>query len=600
MSLGEDGSLERINGKYFYYAFWAGAQRVFAHQKQLNKINVFPVPDGDTGTNLATTFQYILQRVRPEESLYSTVRSIASAALEGSRGNSGIIIAQFLHGLSEKLGHALTSDGNNLVSSLRGGLDHMVQSIQRPVEGTIITVIREWIEYLEGIRERVKDIRSLFGRSISTARQSLQSTMEMLDVLKKNRVVDAGAQGFVHFLEGLNQLVRGRNLRQLRTEGIEKIEEVNEIVSPQNLTYRYCTETLLTGENLDKEGIIAAIRGMGDSLVVAGSGTKLRIHIHTNQPADFFYSLRNEGYLRNQKVDDMERQYQVARRRKWDIALVTDSVCDLPMETLSQYQIHMVPLSLFFGKSRYLDKISITPDQFYEMLAHAKDFPTTSQPNLGDFKALYSFLCSHYQSVIAIHITKQFSGTWQNSLDAAVMVEKSTGRRISVINSKTLSGSQGLLVYRAAEAIASGASHEDIVSLLSQWIEKTFIYVSVKNFDTMVRGGRVSPMKGRIAKWLNLKPIISMDAEGRSILLDKAFSQEGNVKKISRLVRSLMKRGNIWNYTVLHGHDQDAARQYARDLEEVIGKPPAFTVDISPAVGVSAGQGALAVSLMLE
>ena len=169
-----------------------------------------------------------------------------------------------------------------------------------------------------------------------------------------------------------------------------------------------------------------------------------------------------------------------------------------------------------------------------------------------------------------------------------------------MIDSRTLSGSQGLLVYRFAEAIAAGLSHEEILDLGEKWIEKSSIFVSVKNFDTMVRGGRVSLMKGRIAKLLNLKPIISVNSEGRSILLDKAFSQGGNLKRIFRLVRQIMERGKIWQYTVLHGHDPERGCQYARALEEVIGKPPAFIVDISPAVGLSAGQGALAVSLMEE
>ena len=158
----------------------------------------------------------------------------------------------------------------------------------------------------------------------------------------------------------------------------------------------------------------------------------------------------------------------------------------------------------------------------------------------------------------------------------------------------------GLILYRAAQAVEAGDSHDEIVDCLDHWIANTFILVSVKTFESMVRGGRVSPMKGWVANLLNLKPIISVDSEGKSILYKKAFSQKGNIKKVMGIVAGKIQTHKIRHYSILHAHSPKDARDYAKRMEDLLGKPPDFIVDISPVVGLNAGQGALAISAMVE
>jgi DegV family protein with EDD domain len=301
-----------------------------------------------------------------------------------------------------------------------------------------------------------------------------------------------------------------------------------------------------------------------------------------------------------QKVDDMLKQYEVAHRRKWNIALVTDSSCDLSKEILDRYQIHMVPINLHVGGNNYLDKLTVTPTQFYSLLNRVSTHPTTSQPNVNTFRNLYSQLASHYDSVISLHLSHQLSGTWRNSKQAAESVSKETGKKISVLDSRHLSGSLGLLVYKTAVAIEEGMSHDDIVTKMAQWIPNTSILVSIKSLDSMVRGGRVSPMKGMVANLLNLKPIISMDQEGKSCMFKKAFSQTGNIRKVLAIVADKIKRMPVWKYSILHAHDIEGANAYAAKMEKLVGKPPDFIIDISPVVGLNAGHGALAVAMMFE
>lgn len=611
MEIGYNGEamnkLLEIDGRNLYYGFLAGAFNVIRNRRELDKINVFPVPDGDTGTNMAATVRHIIDRVKPHPSFEKTAGSIAAAALDGARGNSGIIVAQFLHGFSEKVRElkSQTIDVKEFAAILENGLFHSYRAIETPVEGTIITVIREWAEYIDLIKERFDDFFKLFPASLEVARESLLETPRKLGVLKKYKVVDAGAQGFVYFLEGIIDFFKDGGLKkylQYKSAPVEE-EHRDEVVSPEHLTFRYCTEAVLEWVNLrplEKTAIRDTVVEMGDSLVIAGSEKKRRVHIHTDEPAAFFYALKDFGALTLQKADDMLKQYEMAHRRKWNIALVTDSSCDLPGEILDRYQVHIVPINLHIGGSNYLDKVTVTPDRFYYLMKESPQFPTTSQPNMTAFRNLYSQLVSHYDSIIAVHLSHRLSGTWQNSKRAAESVTKETGKKISVIDSLHLSGSLGLIVYKAAEAIEQGLGHDHIVNQMEEWISRTTILVSVKSFDSMVRGGRVSPMKGRLAKVMNLKPIISMDREGNSCLYQKAFSQKGNIRKVLRIVSEGLKTRRVWKYSILHAHDLIGARLYAGKMEALVGEPPDFIIDISPVVGLNAGHGALAVSIMFE
>jgi DegV family protein with EDD domain len=592
--------LTEINGKDLYYAFLAGSSMVYRNQGIMNRINVFPVPDGDTGSNLASTFRHIVEQTVPDLSFKKTADAIAAAALDGARGNSGIIFAQFLYGLSRKTGQEHKIDVKRFAQIIKSALQYAVLAIEKPVEGTVITVLRDWVNHVQRIEGTIDDFFQLLNESLTKARKSLRETPLKLEILKKHNVVDAGAQGFVYFLEGVMDIIKERDIKKILRYRTVRVEPVVENPSLEESRHRYCTEAIIEGDGVDEQAVRQIAANMGDSLVVAGSGRKLRIHLHTDNPAGFFSLLRKQGSLPFQKVDDMKRQYEVLHRRKWNIALVTDSVCDLPQEIMDRYQIHMVPINIRFDAGNFLDKRSITPRQFYQMLNGESDFPTTSQPGLGDFTALYSHLAAHYDSVIAVHMSKHLSGTWNVSSQAAQKVQVQSGKKIAVIDSRQLSGTLGLTVLRTARAIADGLNHEEIVNRVGEWSDRAFILVSVKTLQYMVRGGRVSPMKGKLANLLNLKPIVSLDAEGKSILYDKAFSQKGNIKKVIKIIQRGMRGHRLWKYSVLHAHEEREAARYAKKLETVLGQKADFIIDISPAVGLSAGHGALAVSIMKE
>jgi uncharacterized protein len=594
----------RLNGKGYYYAFLAGAKRILENQKELNRINVFPVPDADTGSNLASTVRTVIERVRPHRSYKVTSRAIAAAALEGARGNSGVIFAQFLYGLDAESRDAPEISLAQFAQSVRDAVRHMYEALANPVEGTMITVIRKWAESVSSYKEESDSFLKVLTRAQSRAVEALHETRTRLEAMRRANVVDAGSKGVVLFLEGMiDFLVKPSHKKLASVRGAaDEIEEISEIAVGQ-VGARYCTEALIRPlpnrgpAGLDKDALKRDIEGFGDSLVIAGSPEALRFHIHTDTPAELFYKIRNVGAIGRQKADDMLRQSEDAHHRKWPIALVTDSTCDLPQAVLDRYQVHVVPVQLSFGDSPFLDKVTITPDQFYAMLDERSEYPKTAQPSPQAFESLYARLAGHYDSIIAVHLAQKLSGTYSNSLAAAGRVSKATGKTITVIDSRTLSGALGLVLLQAARLIEKGRSHDEVVAGIEKDLPLAKILVGVRTLKYMVRSGRVSPMAGVVAKLLNLKPIVAVRETGESKIFDKAFSQRGLLK---RTLRHLRTAGRVREYGILHAHNPEDAQTYAGEVESVVGAKPAFIIDISPAIGANAGVGTVAVAYLLE
>ena len=357
---------------------------------------------------------------------------------------------------------------------------------------------------------------------------------------------------------------------------------------------------MLSGTDLNKVKIQNVIRNCGDSLVIAGSKMKMRIHIHTDFPAELFSTLQKYGNITYQKVDDMVMQKEIQYNRKSNIALLTDSTCDLPKELVDRYQIHVVPLSIHFGDQFFLDRVTIQPPQFYSFMEKFEDSPTSAQPAYKDFQNKYEYLCTHYDSVIGLNLTQAMSGTFFNSSKAANDVGQRIGKNINVFDSKTLTGGLGLIVLRIARAIEEGLSDDIIISKINEWIGKSNLRISVTTLKYIVRTGRVSPFKSFVARLLDLKPIIRIDETGRAELLSKSFTEMGSMKKIIRNIGKIAAKNKIWEYAITHANNQKSADWFMSEMERITGKRPVFVEQASPALGANTGPGVVAIAYMLE
>lgn len=589
--------IRTINGMRLHKGFAAGAHHVLRQQNELNRMNVYPVPDGDTGTNLAATVQSVYEGTSVTRSVSQTSSSMADAALTGARGNSGLIMAQFLYGFARESEGRDVLDVSHFGNAVSGAVPYAEEALDKPVEGTILTVMREWASEVKSIASRTRDFAMLLPGSLDVARRSLMETPSKLPVLAKAGVVDAGAQGFVNFLEGIVDFLETGDARMFSRRGdVFSQEQFHEEFLNGDPAYRFCTEALINGENLDISGIRSDMAPFGDSLIVGGHHQRVRVHIHTDEPDRMFFTIRNRGAIKQQKADDMKRQVDVCHRRKHSVALLTDSTCDLPKDLMDEHQIHMVPLRLAFGESVYLDKVTISPGQFYMLLEESPHHPVSSQAGIADFERTYRFLLEHYDTVVALHLSSALSGMWNASRAAA---EKVKGD-IRVIDSRTASAPLGLLVLKAALALDGGADADEVCAMLEKGVGNSRIFVSLRTVRYMVKGGRISPLKGLAAKMLGLKPMITVDPQGRARPFGRNRRWRANITNIVSAVEAMSAEHPVWGYAVVHLNALEEARQAAAEMEMRTGMPPAYVMEISPVLGTHSGPGSVAIGVLCE
>ncbi|MGM0508930.1 MAG: DAK2 domain-containing protein [Fusobacteriota bacterium] len=591
--------MKAFNNETLYNAFIAGAYKVIDHKDLLNKINVFPVPDNDTGNNLAATMESIISESKINESIKETMESVSEAALLGARGNSGIIFAKFIAGFTNELQGEVKISIADFSSSINKATFHVYESISEPIEGTMITVIKNWARSVKDLKEDVDNFPELIEKSLVEAKNALKNTKNQLEVLKKADVVDAGGQGFVKFIEGIYESITGKkNIKP--KDNLEKLEFSKEdFISDFESDFRYCTEALMEEVDLSEKSIENLIEDLGDSLIVVKTKYQVRVHIHTDFPSEIFDILRKYGKITRQKVDDMYMQYLIANKRRADIALITDSIADIPQKLLDKYHINVVNLNLIIDGINYLDKLSVTADTFYKRLDEVIDYPTSSQPTIKQLKKVFDSLKGNYESVIAITVSKELSGTW-NIFNQAAKKYKKDFKQIEVINSKLNSNAQGLLVLEAAEAISRNEDFDEVVEYIRELRNHINIYVSVDELKYMIKGGRVSPMKGFFANLLNLKPIISLDKDGKGIAFGKSFSSGGVKNKIKKIISEIESETGIKRYSIVHANDLEKAKEYYDIFEEILGKKADYITDISPIIGLNSGIGSVAISIIKD
>ena len=238
--------------------------------------------------------------------------------------------------------------------------------------------------------------------ALERANTALAETTEQLDVLRKAGVVDAGAKGFVELLRGMSdfivdgQIAEEPDLTVLRGE----MSQVAMAGSGADSEFRYCTECIVSGTDIDRRKLREALSEIGDSLLLAGTKRKAKIHVHVNDPEDVFNIGREYGAVSAEKADDMHRQSHSSHDTASRFAVITDTAADIADEDLERLDIHMVPCRLQFGDRGYLDKVSITAAEFFAELASNPIHPTTSQPAPGDFSPTVPVSCESFRGCL--------------------------------------------------------------------------------------------------------------------------------------------------------------------------------------------------------
>ncbi len=314
---------QMIDGKTLRNAIISGANNIALYRAEVDELNVFPVPDGDTGANMSMTAAAAADELlqMPDScTVAEAAQAAASAMLRGARGNSGVITSLLFRGFSKALAGKKTANAADIVAAFEAGVSAAYKAVMKPTEGTMLTVARVAGEAAAQSKE--EDIAKLWDVLIAAAWKALDETPEQLEVLKKAGVVDAGGMGFCYILEGMGQVVAGGEMIAAGDEGATKKKQklstanVGKGVFAQELnpdiTNAYCTEFLVNKENgANAMKLRAFLEGNGDSVVVVEDDDIIKVHVHTADPGMILSRAIQHGYLTKLKIENMHEQYEV-------------------------------------------------------------------------------------------------------------------------------------------------------------------------------------------------------------------------------------------------------------------------------------------------
>jgi hypothetical protein len=588
-----------LDGRRLARALVAGARAVAAGRAELDRINVFPVADNDTGSNLAATLARVSAAVAVsrERDVGRVARLAADEALMGSRGNSGAILAQLLEGFAAGAAGAPRLSTRGFGAAAAAGAAASREAMARPREGTILSVVAAFAEEAARRAPETADFAVLFPLAVAEAKRALLRTVEQLEVLRRAGVVDAGAQGFVYLLEGALAAF-GRGAEPFAPPPEDRVEaRIRE--ARESILFRYCTEALVTGARLDRDALRRALAPLGDSIAVVGGASRLRVHVHLNRPEDAFAVVRRFGDVVETKAEDMRAQHLGRFAARGRVAVVTDSACDLPDAVLESDGITVVPLRLLLGDETFLDKVTITPAEFHRRLSEGRFVAKTSQPPPADFREVYGAFAAHGAPVLGIHVSGALSGTFSAALTAAGSLRADGGLApIAVLDSRNVSVGQGLVVREAARAARGGATHAEVLAVAASAVSRARLYAAVPSLDMLVRGGRVTAGQRALANALGVVPLLTLDPSGRA---RAGGASRGFPRACAKLVGKALARTRglpAPTFGVAHFEAPSLAERIA---EELLSRRPgsdAFIVEVAPVLAAHAGPGAVAVGFL--
>ncbi len=579
-----------VDGHRFQLAILSGCRRIIKHEKELNRLNVFPIPDKDTGANLKKTLSPLVESYPVRESNLQIVsQEIADLAVRSALGYSGIIFSQIFVGLAEALKNHRRIYPNDLKIVLSSAVNKAYQSVENPMEGTILSVLREWSEEASLISEKFQDFALMLEISYPNAVSVLKKTPDQLEVLKKNKVVDAGGKALVYFLEGILDLVEKGDVNRLYFGS--EFSKVN--YAQESIAAPYCVEFCVRAQNLDRRNLIQNVNGIGQDLIFYGAAHFAKLHINTNNPEAVIDRASLFGKISSKKIFRLSHDPEMQEFQP--TCLTADSTCDLMDDLIEKNDIYFIPIKIQTEDQTYTDKWDIIPEEFYPLLNSSSSLPKTSQPSLNDFTRIYRHLLLHYRSIISVHLSKALSGTFQTAVQATQNVHP---ERITVVDGKNLSVGLGLVLLEGIRAISHGKNPKEAEHQIKNAARNTQIFIGLPSLKYLVKGGRITKTKGIIANVLNINPILSIGSEGKLIPVSKARGEKNLEQKIFDLAyKRVQTSPGRFSVAIAHTNAPEIGARIAQKIAAVFGQEAELVMNASPALGAHAGPRAFGIAV---
>ncbi|MCE1207505.1 MAG: DegV family protein [Spirochaetia bacterium] len=570
-----------LDGTRLRRAILAGTATLIANTENLNAINVFPVPDGDTGTNMAHTVKTIARRLvsmKPvrKEKAGEVLEQTAASALQGARGNSGAILAQFFCGLAEELKADARVNAQRFAEAVRNAVQKTKTALSVPKEGTILTVLSDWALALQEKASVTEDIAHVFMAGYEKAKESLARTKTMLPEMKKAGVVDAGAKGFVHLLDGIADYMQSGSIRHFARNS-----KAGRTAPPEDSSHefhdasehgfepmietgrRYCTEALLSSVPDSLETIRLALNDLGDSIVVAGNDSMAKIHIHTDMPSVVFDVLDRLGTIETHKIDDMKLQQSLAVRAQTKgkaniCAIVVDTGCDLPQEFMLEHGIIKIPARIDIDGMVRPDGPALDAGRIISLMKDEPGFSlSTSLPDESSYTRAFSLALGYAGEVLYIGLSGALSGTFE----AGVRAAKKLSPSVVCFDSRSVTSGTGALVARAVQLAEAGMRAEEIKKELAVFSSRVSFFVAVRDLSSLIRSGRLHGLKSVILRKFGLRPLLTTNTEGKAETAGVFLSRANSAKVIFKKLASRLPKGEPCAIFISHVSAECEARE---------------------------------------
>ncbi len=634
-----------VDGPRLKRALLAACAHARKFKAELNRINVFPVPDGDTGTNLALTLDAIAGDLAAsrERRVDRVAAGVARSAVMGARGNCGMMLSQFLIGFAGGLEGRARAYADDLGDALVAGSRSLDGAVEKPVEGTILTVVRDSAAVAGGVGGgggggeaggggesgrgggggdggAVADLADVMRRLFDAAQESLERTPELLPALARAGVVDAGAKGFVQMIEGVVGLIengdqggdgvagRARGGAAVAAEAGQGRPDWSPIGAMDHPLgegiRRYCTEILVEGAELPSENTVREALSPGsEELLVIRSGEILKVHLHTDHPQDAVEYCATVGTVVAHKAEDMFAQFEAARGAtagavRRPVGILVDSGSDLPDRVMHAHGIHMVPLLLIDGETTLRDRVDVSAEDFLARLDGGGPLPTTSQPPPGQFREAFARASDDSEVVVAILVAASLSGIFRSAGHGAELAPELDVR---LVDSRAASILIGLLALKAAELAESGLPPDEIVAEVERIRDQSGIAFTVRSLDRLIASGRLGGVAGRLGSLLDLKPVLALGPDGRIRALGKARgSRRARQLLIEKVVAGIPDGARKVRFGIVHAGVPEVAERVRAELDARFPGAEILVSPITPVIATHLGAGAWGVGYMVE
>lgn len=577
----------------------AAYKRVSSKKDSINSINMFPVPDQDTGDNLTATLQGVYNSISSQS--FVSMQELRDAAIDGAicnaSGNVGIITTGFLNGflsnLTEKeipisvFSHAFSC-----------GYTSAYDSIQNPKEGTILDVIKAAADSFSQTND--DDLKKILKNVINSAKIALDNTQNQMELYKKTSTVDAGGYGFLLMLEGfLDSLSEKSSHTEITQKKIQKPTSFFQFI-----THRYEVISLLSSLTFDKKTIVSQLNSFGDCLDIIEANQKMKIHIHTDLPDDVVELISTFGSVTYIHTTDMTKQIEDGHNGKKSVGLVVDSASGLDIDFAAKHDIVIVPFKTSWEKvdqEKSSQNLSIYEKmRLYGNKREQYGWPKTSQPAMKIYLNAFKEQLQKYDHVICITTSVAISGSYNCAVQAQTLLPGSNKEKVIIPDFRQIAPGQAMLTTEITNLIDQGYTFKQIKKRLPSLNSKIDVFGSPEDMTWIINGGRVVGTKAKIVSFLqkiNFKPIFCESY--KKITLRKIHFTHKSISSLllNYLNKDFKSDNGPLKIVLQHGDSGPEVQKFKNMLD-----PERFQIVqetfLAPVIGIHTGPGTIIIGIL--